>query len=198
MFPLEAAKVKNKVKIASQTHVHMNWIKELDNINKVVSEEFASIPDEVLNKKPGSEKWSVSENFQHIMKVNNSYFPLFEKLKKGNFQAPFIAKIPFFSKLFGNMIFQSVSDGGKKKVKTFPAWQPEPVFYDNTISDFLQHQILLAEKIKEMEPFTAKKVIIHSPVNKLIVYSLDQAIDIIIAHEWRHLDQAKQVLENSK
>lgn len=173
----------------------MNWIEELEKINQEVKSEFSSIPEEHLNQKPNPQKWSVSENFNHLIKVNESYFPLFKKLQNGSFQAPFISRFSFFSNLFGNMIFKSVSDGGKKKVKTFPAWLPTSNVYQNTVTEFLQHQEILANKIEEMEPFADKNVIIHSPVNKLIVYSLPKALDIIIAHEWRHLEQAKQTLK---
>ncbi|TVP51680.1 MAG: DinB family protein [Mongoliibacter sp.] len=176
----------------------MNWIEELEKVNEETKSTFGDISDDTLNKRPNPSKWSVAENFHHLIKVNESYFPLFIKLQNNSFQAPFIAKFSFFSRLFGNMIFQSVSDGGKKKVKTFPAWEPESNTYQNTISDFLLHQKMLAEKIREMQPFVEQNTIIHSPVNRLIVYPLPQALDIIVAHEWRHLDQAKQALKSLK
>jgi hypothetical protein len=39
-----------------------------------------------------------------------------------------------------------------------------------------------------------KGTVISSPANKYIVYKLETAFDIIVAHEERHLEQAKEVL----
>jgi hypothetical protein len=40
-----------------------------------------------------------------------------------------------------------------------------------------------------------KGTIISSPANKIIVYKLEIAFDIIVAHEKRHLEQAREVLQ---
>jgi hypothetical protein len=40
--------------------------------------------------------------------------------------------------------------------------------------------------------------IISSPANKNIEYKLETAFDIIVAHEKRHLEQAREVLKNFK
>jgi hypothetical protein len=37
------------------------------------------------------------------------------------------------------------------------------------------------------------KTVISSPANRNIVYKLETAFDIIVAHEFRHFEQAKEV-----
>ncbi|RPA69228.1 DinB family protein [Cyclobacteriaceae bacterium YHN15] len=173
----------------------INWILELDEISKEVKESFKELDKETIYRKPDNKNWSIAENLEHIMKVNNSYFPIFRKLKEGTFHGAFISKIGFFSKLFGNLIYKSVSDGGKKKVKTFSLWEPKIQDENSEIVEkFLSHQEELKGWIKEMEMFINKGEIIHSPANSLIVYSLPRALDIIVAHEKRHLDQARRNL----
>ncbi|EOZ98340.1 hypothetical protein A33Q_0994 [Indibacter alkaliphilus LW1] len=174
----------------------MNWIKEINQINTESEKYFSEISDSIFYAKPSDGKWSPAENFNHLVKVNESYFPIFDKIHNGTFQAPFISRFSFFYKLFGNMIYQSVSDGGKKKVKTFPAWQPEPKLSSTVLKDFLNHQNELKNQIQKIHPFAEHNTIIHSPVNRLIVYPLHQALDIIVAHEWRHLEQAKSALQS--
>jgi len=175
---------------------HKNWILELDKISFDVKENFGGMDKATLFRKVDKSIWSIAENLEHIIKVNASYFPIFQKLKNNTFQGAFISKIGFFSKLFGDMIYKSVSDGGKKKIKTFSLWEPK--IEDNRtdiVEKFLSHQKELKGWINEMEIFIEKGTIIHSPANSLIVYSLPQALDIIVAHEKRHLDQARRSLE---
>jgi hypothetical protein len=45
-----------------------------------------------------------------------------------------------------------------------------------------------------MHPYLNGKTVIASPASKMIVYTLDTAFDIIVTHERRHLEQAREVL----
>lgn len=177
------------------------YIISLDAITAEARQEFEELPEDKLHLNPSPNRWSIAQNIAHLIVVNRSYFPIFQKLKDGTYSGAFIGKIPFFPKLFGNMIYKSVSDRGEKKIKTFPLWEPEKLESDEDIvRKFVSHQDEMKQWIYQMDPFVIQKRIIHSPANRLIVYSLEQALQIIIAHEWRHLEQAKnalKVIENS-
>lgn len=173
------------------------YIISLDAITAEVRQEFEDLPEEKLHLSPDNNQWSIAQNLAHLIVVNSSYYPIFQKLKDGTYSGAFIGKIPFFPRLFGNMIYKSVSDGSKKKVKTFPLWEPDKLEPGNDIiGRFISHQEELKNWIYQMEPFVNQKRIIHSPANRLIVYSLKHALQIVVAHEWRHLEQAKKVLHN--
>lgn len=171
------------------------WIQSIDSITQVSQEKFSGLSVDKLHLKPNPKTWSIAENLEHLITINSTYFPIFKKLQQGSFQSAFIARFTFFTKLFGDMIYKSVSDGGKKKQKTFPLWEPKIKAGDNSILErFKHHQEELKNWIIELEPFVEKNTVIHSPANKLIVYTLEQAIEIIIAHEQRHLEQAGKLV----
>lgn len=173
-----------------------SWIDNFHFISKEVETHFAGLNVETLYAKPHPQQWSIAENLQHLITINRSYYPIFDNLKRGTYHGAFIGRFPFFTKMFGDMVFKSISDGGKKKYKTFPLWEPKVEIGDpEIIGRFMAHQREFEDKIQEMIPFLEKKAVIHSPANKLIVYTLERAFDIITAHELRHLDQAKRALE---
>ncbi|MCH7401788.1 DinB family protein [Belliella kenyensis] len=176
------------------------YIQELKQNTLTVKDRFGTLSIEILYAKPSPSSWSVAENLDHLITLNSSYFSIFKKLKSGTFQAAFVSKISFFPKILGNMIMKSVDVNNSKKVKTFPQWQPK-VQADSKVDiirKFEKHQAELIKYIKEMENFIEKGTIIHSPANKLIVYSLEQAIEIIIEHEKRHINQAELVWSQIK
>lgn len=178
-------------------HKTEKWTLSVDQVTQQTFDTFNDLPASKIHLKPNPKTWSIAENIEHLITINKTYFPIFEKLKKDTYQGAFIGRFHFFTNLFGDMIFKSVSDGGKKKQRTFPLWEPKILEGDETIfKRFQQHQEELKSWIVQMEPFVEKNQIIHSPANKLIVYSLEKAIEIIIAHEQRHLDQAKSLLNN--
>lgn len=173
----------------------IKWLVEIDEISMEVNTQFKILPIKKLFKKPNPDSWSIAENLEHLITINRTYFPIFEKLKDGSFKIAFIGKFSFFPNLIGEMIYKSVSDQGKKKQKTFPLWEPKLSSGDESIFErFYNQQDELKIWIKEMEPFVQKNTVIHSPASKSIVYSLERAFDIIVAHEWRHINQAKKVL----
>lgn len=203
IFISKLSKDRLFVEIHIPKHVQMDlinhWLEELDLVTKEVKEKFAEVDKDTLYQKPTHDSWSIAENLEHLIKVNSSYFPIFQKVKDNTYESAFIGKFGFFKRLFGDMIFKSVSDGGKKKIKTFPLWEPKIMEGENNIIEkFLRHQEDLKNWIKELGPHIEKEAVIHSPANKLIVYSLPQGLDIIVAHEKRHLEQAKHAFEKIK
>jgi len=59
---------------------------------------------------------------------------------------------------------------------------------------FKNHQEALKQRIKEVDDLVKKGTVISSPANKIIVYKLETAFDIIVTHEQLHLEQAKEIL----
>ena len=173
-----------------------NWIALLHKITDQTITEFGTLTNEQLHWKPNPHTWSIAENLDHLIVLNESYYPILESLKAGSYQTPFIAKINFIVSFLGNTILKSVQPDRRKKMKTFQMWEPSK---SNEINDIInrfnihQHELIL--KIEEASVYIEKGCIISSPANKNIVYSLETAFDIIVSHEQRHLEQSKELLK---
>ena len=59
---------------------------------------------------------------------------------------------------------------------------------------FKDHQQILKQEIESCSELVSESVVIVSPANKNVIYRLETAFDIMITHEFRHLEQAKEVL----
>lgn len=172
-----------------------NWTTEIDNSTKLFQQHFSSLTEEELNWKPNEATWSIAQNIEHLIIINETYFPTLANLKSGNYKPPFIAKFGFIASLFGKMILGTVQPDRKKKNKTFPIWEPTISNIPADILDrFSKHQNQLKQEIEGTRAFIQKGTIISSPANKNIVYKLETAFDIMVLHEQRHLEQSKEVL----
>ena len=81
-------------------------------------------------------------------------------------------------------------------MKTFPIWEPsESQIPPGVLNRFALHQSELKSLIENSADLVQRGVVISSPANKNIVYKLETAFDIIVAHEQRHFEQAKEVLQ---
>jgi len=169
-------------------------IQQLEQITLAFQEKFSALSLEELNWKSKDDTWSIAQNIEHIIIINQSYFPILARIRSGIYRQPFMAKSKLLSSFFGNAILKSVRPDRKKKSQTFAIWEPSQQPSENILQEFGLHQAILKEKIKESQDLIQQGIIIVSPANKNIPYSLDKAFDILISHELRHFNQAKGVL----
>ena len=172
------------------------WAEQIDKITGNLINSFSVLSEEDLNWKPAPKIWSIAENIDHIITVNESYFPIFSDLKKGTYNLPFIARFGFVVRFFGNMILKSVQPETKRKTKTFGIWEPSENSYKKAIlGRFEEHQTRLKNEIGQLQERIDQNAVIYSPANKNIVYKLETAFDILIAHEKRHYKQANEIYD---
>jgi hypothetical protein len=75
-------------------------------------------------------------------------------------------------------------------------WEPVAAGINgDIIADFSKHQTKLKQAMDGTEQLLQQKTVISSPANRNIVYTLEKAFEIIVAHEERHLNQAIEAFE---
>lgn len=170
------------------------WLANIDRTTAAIKADFGYLSADQLNWKPNAETWSIGQNIDHLMVINQSYFPIFEALKAGQYHAPWHAKAGFLVSFMGKLILDSVQTDRQKKGKTFSIWEPTTSDVSaNIIEQFEQHQQVLKQYIQTLTSNAEKGAVVASPANRKIVYRLSTAFDIIISHEERHAEQAREV-----
>lgn len=172
----------------------VQWEQSLRQTEAAFLERFGSCTAEQLNFSPAPGVWSVAQNIDHLIVINESYYPIVEAIRNGTYKITWLSKLGFMSSMFGNVIRKAVLPSRHKKMKTFKVWKPSA---GNLPGDILHRY---AEHHERFIPFmhscrdlVEKKQIIASPANRNVVYSLEAAFDIITLHEQRHLVQALEI-----
>jgi len=172
------------------------WDSQIDSTTAAFKENFQSLNVEELNWRPVAKTWSIAQNIHHLIVINQTYYPIIQRVRTGTYELPWIGKVNFMVNFFGNFILKSVSPDRKRKMRTFPLWEPSQSKIDGDIlNQFDTHQTELKERIHSSVDLLSANTVISSPANKNIVYTLKSAFDIIVTHERRHLEQAKEVNE---
>lgn len=172
------------------------WIQQIDEITEQFQSNFGHLSADELNEKPHATVWSIAQNIHHLIVINSTYYPIIDQVKKGNYTLHWISKLGFMVRFFGNVVLNSVQPDRRKKMKTFPLWEPSAsVIPGDILEQFKAAQEKLKETIRSCSELLAKGTLISSPANKVIVYKLETAFDIIVTHERRHLEQAKELLK---
>ena len=176
-----------------------HWTKQIDEITNSFYYEFGELTVEQLNWKPTEHVWSIAQNIEHLIVLNETYYPTIKSIRGGYYKISFLAKSSFIVNFLGKIVLKAVQPHRRKKMKTFPIWEPSrSEITADILERFANHQSELKELIKNSEDLLAMETIISSPANKNIVYKLETAFDIIVTHEQRHFEQAKEVLINQR
>jgi hypothetical protein len=171
-----------------------NYIASFQKSSKSFQNTFGALTNDHLNQKPDAGSWSIAQIMEHLILTNESYYPVFERVKSGKNKVPWIGNISMIPKALGNMIADSLKPETKRKTRTFKMWEPQSSLVLDILNRFEKHHLSLIQELRLIEPYFDKGVIISSPANKYVVYTLDKAIEIMIVHEQRHYQQACEVL----
>jgi hypothetical protein len=176
--------------------VTRTWLQDLNSINQQYVNSFQHLNAEELNWKPTPEKWSVGQCVDHIITTNSTYFAIFEGILNNTHTPTFFERLPFWPSLVGKMLLNSIKPASTRAVRTFPVFEPATSDIPSDIlARLAANNTTLGEYISRLKDYDHEKIIITSPVNKYLTYSLSTAINIVIAHEERHFNQAKRVLD---
>ena len=156
---------------------------------------FGPLSADQLNWKPSEKGWSVAQCFDHLITTHSLYFPLFEKLGKGDMTSTFWERYSPLSGFFGRFLIKSLDPKNQKKMKTTSkALPPVSTIEAGIVDRYVEHQqkiIKALEKIPaDIDPV---KTIITSPLLRLVTYSLDDCYTVLVVHGQRHLGQAERV-----
>jgi hypothetical protein len=96
------------------------------------------------------------------------------------------------------MILKAVQPQTKRKLKADPRFEPaSSAIRGDIIAKFKAHQEEVIDYMKITKRLNLRRVIITSPVASFATYSLLDAYRILVAHERRHMAQARRVMETN-
>jgi hypothetical protein len=157
---------------------------------------FSGLTAQQRNCKPVPDQWSVAQCFDHLVRGNNAFFPIFEKILGGEKKNTFWESLPWLPAIWGKMVINVVNPKSTRKRKAPKIFHPSSSSIDSAvILRFIEQQNQLIRYMKATEDLDLEKIKISSPVSNLITYSLMDAYRIVITHEERHFLQATRVAE---
>lgn len=151
---------------------------------------------EQLNWKPSASEWSVAQCLEHLIVSNVGFFPIVEKIVRGEHNPSLKERLPLLPRFFGSMVLRVVQPESQRKFKAGAKYEPSrSEIGADIVARFLTHQQEVIEHISMAKDVDLRKTIITSPIASFATYSLLDGYKIIVAHERRHLAQAKRVTE---
>jgi hypothetical protein len=154
-------------------------------------------PPETLRTRPGPEAWSVVQVFDHVNTAGWLLLPPLEKaIQDGREQGP-TGTPPFRYGVVSRWFVRSMQPSSGwtfSAPSVFEPETPETLYPAETIEEFRSLQDQLATCVGDAEGLDLRRIRVASPAVPLLRVSLGAWFEATLAHEERHLEQARTIL----
>ena len=180
---------------------HLTLAPELDalrqNFERMADEADAlagSLSNDQFNWHPPSGGWSVAQCIEHLNVTARSYLPMLDEGIADAIRRGLYGEGPFRYNWFGRKFVQSQQPPVKRKFKaakvfTPAAWRPR----QETMAAFRAYQVQFIDRLRQANGLDLSRARVRSPAVKWLRLPLGSGFELMVAHERRHLWQARNV-----
>jgi hypothetical protein len=159
---------------------------------------FGSLEEQKLNWKPDEKQWSVAQCFDHLINANDLLVRQ-AKSALANQPSSIWQRLPVWPAMFGRLMVSS--QGPRKpsstKYTADPQATPASRISPDVIKRFVDQHRALETWTRSLDEPTAARTILVSPFVRFITYSVLDGLRLVVAHDRRHFEQARRVLQAS-
>ena len=172
------------------------YLRQIDAVKRDGQALVAGLSDVQFNWRPAPDRWSIAECLMHLNVAVTKTLPAFDRgIERGQARG-LVGQGPFRYGWFANWMARSMEPPPKRRMKTFKVFaMPLGVAHspDRVLAEFLAVRDQLAERVRRADGLDLKRARVVSPVTPLLRLPLGAYFAFILAHERRHLWQARQV-----
>lgn len=169
---------------------------QIDAIKRDGEAVASGLSEAQFNWHPGRGQWSIADCLQHLNVGVTKAMPAFDRaIAQGRAQGQ-TASGPFKYGWFSRLVAGSMEPPPKFRMKTPPMLRvPLTATYraSDLLPEFVRVRDQLAERVRQADGLDLARVRTISHVNRLLRLPLGAYFQFIIAHDRRHLWQARQV-----
>jgi len=143
------------------------------------------------------DRWSIAQCLDHLATTSKAFEPyLTAAISRGRDKWPVRSPVLYRPSLVGGWLIKQVAPETTRKVPSPKVFRPsQSPLIENVLERFLQQQDEILRFVREAEGIDYNKTRLRSPVTPLMRYSVADAFVVTVVHGWRHLAQARRMLE---
>ena len=156
--------------------------------------QLQNLPPAILLRPAGDGGWSIAQCLEHLNTYGRFYLPQIER--KLASASPPRSAVSFRSSWLGSYFTRSMDPAtSSRKMKAFKGHIPErDLDAPAVIAEFIQQQETLLKLIRKARQVDLRAIRIPISLTSLIRLKLGDVFQFLVAHDERHLQQAKRNL----
>ncbi|WP_181306687.1 DinB family protein [Rufibacter sp. XAAS-G3-1] len=162
----------------------------------IICSEFMELPLATLNFKPHATGWSILECVEHLNRYSRFYLPHCERTLASTSTPPTLQPVRY--SWLGKKSLDLVNPSSTKKHKTLKHMNPHnSQLTPNVLDEFQQHQETLLRLLNTATTADLNKKSVPVEFLKLLKMRLGEALEFLVLHQQRHLQQALRAKEQA-
>jgi hypothetical protein len=170
------------------------YTRGFEAVGRDVGALLAGLSDAQLNWRPSEGRWSIAECIAHLTTTGSVYLPPLDRaIERGQARAMFGGR-DFQPGLIGRWFIAQMEPPPRRRMKAPRKIIPQRVESGARLStEFQAMNAELMERVRRATNLDLSRVKLNSPLLPVLRLSLGTCFGIVLAHERRHLWQARQV-----
>jgi hypothetical protein len=167
----------------------------LEGAARDAEESFGSLDARQMNWRPDATRWSVAQCLEHLLTANRLMLRAAGDALQADARRNVWQRLPLWPGLMGRMLIRSQAPEATRKFTAPSAAQPAA---SDIAADIIQHFVeqhrAMVEWVGALDAVAAR-TIMTSPFMRVVTYSVLDGCRVIVAHDHRHLQQARRVTQ---
>jgi hypothetical protein len=155
---------------------------------------FGRFDRQQLNWRPEPTRWSVAQCLDHLLTANRLMLDAAQDALRNPPRSVW-QRLPLVPSLFGWVMIRSQAPTTRQRftapARARPSTSEIP---EDIVRRFVDQHRAAAESTRALEDVRASRVIMISPFVRVVVYSVLDGLRLVVAHDHRHLAQARRVM----
>jgi hypothetical protein len=169
----------------------------LDGLARETQQIFGRLDARQLNWKPDETRWSVAQCLEHLLATNRLMLVTSDEAFGGTRRPTLWQRMPILPGLFGRMLVRSQSPAATRKFTAAPIVRPASSdIAGDVVQRFVDQLGEASARAKALDDRLAARTIITSPLAGFVTYSVLDGWRLVLAHGWRHVEQARRVTQS--
>lgn len=170
----------------------------LESVARDAHETFGRLDERQLNWKPEPSQWSVAQCVEHLLTTNRLMFDAADEALDPARSPTLYQKLPSLPRVFGRLLIRSQAPDSKRKYTAVKKARPSS---SNIAADVVerfveQHRDAVA-RVQRLDEQQAARTVMTSPLAGMVIYSVLDGWRLVVAHDWRHVEQARRVMQSA-
>jgi len=155
---------------------------------------LAGLADNQFNWAPPDGRWSVAQCLDHLNVTNAQFLPALRSVIEKGMAEKRLHDGPYAYGFVSRYLYRMMGPPPKRKFKAPKKFQPAPRrSLPEALAEWSRTHAEMEELIRASNGLDLARIKAPSPVTSLIKYNLGMAFWIMMAHDRRHIYQAREV-----
>jgi hypothetical protein len=158
---------------------------------------FSTLDPRQLNWRPDATKWSVAQCLDHLLTANLLMLNAAHAALDDAAPRTIWQRLPVMPGVFGRMLIRSQAPQATRKFTASPLATPAASDIPaDILPRFVAHTREIVAWLPALDEHRAAAAIMTSPFVTFITYSVLDGARLILAHDHRHIEQARRVTQS--